>query len=85
MPKPTELAAWRDSHFAELESTLKVLTGIRDDKTASNKDRTEAAKSIGRLLSAMSPAKASTKPAEKKKEQKPTAEETEIIEARLNA
>jgi len=83
MPKPTELAAWRDSHFAELESTLKVLNGIRDDSEASHKDRIEASKSIGRLLSAMSPAKASTKPAEKKKEQKPTQEEWDVIEKRL--
>lgn len=81
--KHTELAAWRQSHFAELEATLSVLRGIRDDPEASNKDRIEASKSIGRLLSAMSPAKASAKTADKKQEHKPTQEEWDIIEKRL--
>jgi len=59
MPKPkhTELAAWRQSHFAELEATLIVLKGIRDDPEAKDKDVIEASKGIGRLLAALSPAK----------------------------
>jgi hypothetical protein len=59
MPKPkhAELAAWRQSHFAELEATLLVLKSIRDNTEAKDKDRTEACKGIGRLLSAMSPEK----------------------------
>jgi hypothetical protein len=84
-PKHSELSAWRQSHFKELESTLSVLKGIRDDPEASNKDRIEASKSIGRLLSAMSPAKASAKVQEKQQEHKPSPEEREIIEARLAA
>jgi hypothetical protein len=50
-----ELSAWRKSHWDELDATLGVLKGIRDDPEASNKDRVEASKSIGRLLAVMSP------------------------------
>ena len=52
-----ELRKWRASHFAELEATLIVLRSIRDDPEASNKDRVEASKSLGRLLAVMSPDK----------------------------
>ena len=55
-----ELRKWRASHFAELEATLTVLKSIRDDPEASNKDRVEASKSIGRLLAVMSPDKVTT-------------------------
>ena len=61
-----ELSAWRASHFAELEATLGVLKTIRDDPGASNKDRIEAAKSVGRLLSAMAPEKVSSVSSEEK-------------------
>lgn len=80
--KHTELAAWRQHHFSELEATLQVLKGIRDDPEASDKDRIEASKSISRLLSAMSPAKTSA-PAAKVQEHKPTQEEWDEIEKRL--
>lgn len=80
--KHTELAAWRQSHFGELEATLSVLKGIRDNPEASHKDRIEASKSISRLLSAMSPAKSSA-PVVKKQEHKPTEEEWAEINARL--
>ena len=83
MAKPKELQAWREKHFPQLEATLNVLKAIRDDPEASNKDRIEASKSIGRLLSAMSPAKTSTKAKEKKVEHKPTDEEWDVINARL--
>ena len=83
--KHTELAAWRQSHFAELEATLSVLKSIRDDPKADYKSRIEASKSIGRLLSAMSPAK--TVPGKgvtvPKEERKPTPDEWETINARL--
>lgn len=61
-----ELRAWRDSHFEELESTLQVLKAIRDDPEASNKDRIEASKSLGRLLAAMAPEKVSQEKSEEK-------------------
>lgn len=84
MPKPKELQEWRLSHFKELENTLIVLKGIRDDPEASDKDRIEASKSIGRLLSAMSPSKSGdAKPVVKQKEHKPTDKEWEEIEKRL--
>jgi hypothetical protein len=60
--KSKELAGWRDSHFAELEATLNVFKGIRDDPEASDKDRIEAGKSIGRMLSAMTPSRAAATP-----------------------
>jgi len=55
-----ELRKWRASHFGELEETLKVLKSIRDDATATNKDRVESAKALGRLLAVMSPEKVTT-------------------------
>jgi hypothetical protein len=55
--KEDGLTAWRASHFAELEATLKVLVSIRDDPEAKDKDRIEASKGVGRLLSALSPEK----------------------------
>jgi len=61
-----ELRKWRASHFAELESTLNVLKSIRDDPDASNKDRVEASKSIGRLLAVMSPDKVAVTASEEK-------------------
>ena len=82
--KSTELAAWREDHFGELEETLAVLKGIRDDPEASHKDRIEASKSISRMLSAMSPSRAGAK-ATPKVEHKPTLEEYEEIERRLES
>lgn len=61
-----ELSSWRANHFDELERTLTVLKEIRDDPEASNKDRIEAGKSIGRLLSAMAPEKVSAVTSEEK-------------------
>ena len=61
-----ELRAWRASHFDELEATLNVLKSIRDDSDASNKDRVEASKSIGRLLAVMSPDKVAVTASEEK-------------------
>ena len=70
MPKKKQedpgLTAWRASHFSELETTLSVLKGIRDDPDASNKDRIESSKSIGRLLSALSPEKVAVTASEEK-------------------
>ena len=51
------LAEWRARHFEELEATLQVLRSIRDCETASNKDKIEASKSLGRLLGALQPEK----------------------------
>ena len=87
--KLAELAKWRASKFSELESTLTVLIGIRDDVEASNKDRIEASKSIGRLLAVMSPEKVSvtkkdTVVAKKGADNKPTDAEWEQINQRLS-
>jgi hypothetical protein len=65
-PEDPGLTAWRASHFSELEATLTVLKGIRDDPDASNKDRIESSKSIGRLLSALSPEKVAVTASEEK-------------------
>ena len=65
-PEDPGLTAWRRSHFSELETTLSVLKGIRDDPDASNKDRIEASKSVGRLLSALSPEKVAVTASEEK-------------------
>ena len=79
-----ELSSWRSKHFKELEATLKVLRTIRDDPEASHKDRIEASKSIGRMLSAMSPSKSGdSKPEAKKNEHMPTEDERDEIERRL--
>jgi hypothetical protein len=68
MPKKKDdgLTEWRQSHFAELEATLSVLKSIRDNTGAKDKDRTEACKGIGRLLSAMSPEKVAVTASEEK-------------------
>jgi hypothetical protein len=80
------LAEWRASHFPELESTLAVLKGIRDDPDASNKDRIEASKSIGRLLAVMSPEKIDLRAKPRKdKENKPSDKEWAEINGRLAA
>jgi hypothetical protein len=65
-PEDPGLTAWRASHFAELEATLRVLVSIRDNPDAKDKDRTEACKGIGRLLSAMSPEKVAVTASEEK-------------------
>ena len=61
----SELTAWRKSHWDELEATLKVFKSIRDDPEATNKDRIEAAKGVGRLLAVLSPEKVSANSEEK--------------------
>jgi hypothetical protein len=69
MPKKKDelgLTEWRLTHFAELEATLSVLKSIRDNPEAKDKDRTEACKGIGRLLSAMSPEKVAVTASEEK-------------------
>lgn len=85
MAKAKELQGFREANFKELEATLAVFKAIRDDPEASNKDRIEAGKSIGRMLSAMSPSRGGEiKKAEVKKvEHKPTEEEWLEIDKRL--
>jgi hypothetical protein len=46
--------------------TLRVFREIRDDPEASNKDRIEAGKSVGRLLAVMSPERVSSVSSEEK-------------------
>jgi hypothetical protein len=62
----SELSAWRATHLDELEMTLRVFREIRDDPEASNKDRIEAGKSVGRLLAVMSPERVSSVSSEEK-------------------
>jgi hypothetical protein len=72
MTKSSELQAWRELHSEELDATLKVLKGIRDDTEASNKDRIEASKSIARMMAAMSPGKPPVAAAQNLAKDKPT-------------
>lgn len=65
-PDDPGLTEWRRSHFSELEATLTVLKSIRDDPEAKDKDRIEAAKGVGRLLSALSPEKVAVTASEEK-------------------
>jgi len=60
------LTEWRASHFSELDATLSVLVSIRDNPEAKDKDRIEASKGVGRLLSAMSPEKVAVTASEEK-------------------
>ena len=46
---------WRAANIEELDNNLRVWKSIRDDPDASDRDRTEAAKSIARQLGALSP------------------------------
>lgn len=83
MAKSKELAEFRAKHFGELKKTLKVLIAVRDDPEVSAKDRIEASKAIGRMLSAMSPAKTGDAKPAKQVAQKPTEDEWAEIESRL--
>ena len=84
--RAAEVAAWRASHFDQLEKSLQAAIAIRDDPDTSAKDRNESIKIIGRLLDAMSPEKSgAARPPEKKDAHKPTDEEMAIIMERLNA
>jgi len=57
-----DLAAWRATHFKELEESLKVAMSIRDDPDAGAKNRIEAVKIIARMLDGLKPEKEDTRP-----------------------
>jgi hypothetical protein len=46
---------WRADHKDELDKTLNVLIGIRDDLNESAKNRIDAGRSIARMLGSMAP------------------------------
>jgi hypothetical protein len=46
---------WRADHKDELDKTLNVLIGIRDDIEQKAKDRIDAGRSIARMLGSMAP------------------------------
>ena len=86
--KAAALASWRAKHFSQLELSLQAAIQIRDDPGTRAKERIEAIKTIGRLLDAMSPEKVvptKTPSTNGKKENRPTAEEWKVINARLEA
>jgi hypothetical protein len=51
----TLVAQWRADHKDELDKTLNVLIGIRDDIEQKAKDRIDAGRSIARMLGSMTP------------------------------
>ena len=81
-----ELQAWRARHFGELDKTLEILKTIRDNPDSKDKDRVDAAKSIARILDAMSPEKIDKGPAKPKNEKKHelTDDEWDDISRRLS-
>ena len=64
--KEEALSTWRRDHWkAILDDNLRVLTGIRDDPGAKDKDKIEAAKVAARMADCLSPEKVSaTRPAD---------------------
>lgn len=68
------LSQFREDNIKELDECLKVACSIRDDTTATARDKNEAIKIIARLLSALQPDKTVIDPgkiAGKVKELKP--------------
>lgn len=51
--KDEAISAWRKAHIDELDKTLVVMKGIRDDPEAKDKDRIDAGLAIARLLGAV--------------------------------
>ncbi len=51
--KDEAVAAWRKAHIDELQKTLDVFIGIRDDGEVAEKDRINAGLGIARLLGAV--------------------------------
>jgi len=51
--------SWRLEHKDELNKTLEVLIGIRDNLDEKAKDRIDAGRSIARMLGALAPEKES--------------------------
>ena len=47
--------AWRNDHKDELNRTLEVLIGIRDNPEEKSRDRIDAGRSIARMLGALAP------------------------------
>lgn len=69
--KNESLREWREKNFHEMDENIRVWKLIRDDDTATNKDRIEAAKNISKALACLQPDSV----AEKKAAAKPKAGE----------
>jgi len=86
-PKSTILSEWREKNMIELNACLDVAKAVRDDPGATARDRIEAVKTIGRLLSALTPDRVPPKKPVKKdapvNDLKLTAAEDELIRKAL--
>ena len=51
----TAITDFRKKYIGELEKCLTVAMEVRDDSTASHRDRNEAVKTISRLLGSLQP------------------------------
>ena len=51
----TAITDFRKKYIGELEKCLKVAMEVRDDPSASHRDRNEAVKTISRLLGSLQP------------------------------
>lgn len=89
---PTEkkeiLREWRERHFREMEANLTVAKAVRDDPTASKKDRIEAVKIITRMLGnlqqdAPAPKIDPKKAEDDKKESALSLEQIELVQSLL--
>ena len=76
MPRKSEdkrlLSEWRQTNWGELDTTLALLKRVRDDESASNKDRIEAGKAIARMLGGLA--------AESTKERDSSPKAKEVVE-----
>ena len=82
----TAITDFRKKYIGELEKCLKVAMEVRDDPSASHRDRNEAVKTISRLLGSLQPERImpvnSNKPA---KEAELPKEKAELIRQKVEA
>ena len=79
------LAEWRQKHFEQMKTNMKVAIEIRDDSTAKAKDRIDAIKTIARMLGTLAPEKIEKKEAQKTKESPFTPAEEKKIKAKITS
>lgn len=61
MKRDDVVQKWRSDNKDELDRTLAVMVGIRDDPDQKAKDRIDAGRSIARMLGGMAPEQADKK------------------------
>jgi len=84
LAKVKAIVAFREKHFkTEMETNLKVAQSVRDSKTAKDKDRIDAIKTIARMVGGLQPERATTQ-APTKGEQQATRELTTDENKRLD-